>query len=57
MLEQCSWWDVLCDIGRLIGSQSVEEAKPVAVEVGLVAEKEKLIDGGEDLQSNQSTYK
>ena len=44
-------------LARLIGSQSVEEAKPVAVEVGLVAEKEKLIDGGEDLQSNQSTYK
>ncbi|XP_075637152.1 protein RETICULATA-RELATED 3, chloroplastic-like [Castanea sativa] len=44
-------------LARLTGSQSVEEAKPVAVEVGLVAEKEKLIDGGEDLQSNQSTYK
>ncbi|KAM3738850.1 hypothetical protein ACB098_09G162200 [Castanea mollissima] len=44
-------------LARLTGSQSVEEAKPVAVEVGLVAEKKKLIDGGEDLQSNQSTYK
>ena len=32
-------------LARLTGSQSVEEAKPVAVEVGLVAEKEKLIDG------------
>ncbi|KAM3690053.1 hypothetical protein ACJW31_09G092600 [Castanea mollissima] len=44
-------------LARMTGSQSVEEAKPLAVEVGSVAEKEKLIDGGEDLQSNQSTYK
>lgn len=47
-------------LARLTGSQSVEAPKPVAVEVGSVvaAEKEKLIDdGGEDLQSNQSTYK
>lgn len=44
-------------LARMTGSQSVGEAKPVAVEVGLAAEKEKLIDGGEDLQSNQSTYK
>ena len=44
-------------LARMTGSQSVGEAKPVTVEVGSVAEKEKLIDGSEDLQSNQSTYK
>ncbi|CAK7343484.1 unnamed protein product [Dovyalis caffra] len=45
-------------LARMTGSQSVEEPKPVAVDVGLAApEKEKLLDGGEDLQSNQSTFK
>lgn len=44
-------------LARLTGSQSVGEAKPVAAEVGLVAEKEKLIDDAVDYQSNQSTFK
>ncbi|KAH7541796.1 protein RETICULATA-RELATED 3, chloroplastic [Ziziphus jujuba] len=45
-------------LARLTGSQSVEgEKKPLAAEVGSAEEKEKLVDGNEDLQSNQSTYK
>lgn len=44
-------------LARLTGSQSVQGQKPVAVEAGSAAEKEKLVDGNEDLQSNQSTYK
>lgn len=45
-------------LARLTGAQSVGEPKPVAEgEVGSVSEKEKLIDGAEDFQSNQSTYK
>jgi hypothetical protein len=45
-------------LARLTGAQSVGEPKAVAEgEVGSVAEKEKLIDGAEDFQSNQSTYK
>ncbi|XP_015582477.1 protein RETICULATA-RELATED 3, chloroplastic [Ricinus communis] len=38
-------------LARLTGSQSVAEAKPV------LAEKEKLLDDAEELQSNQSTFK
>lgn len=41
-------------LARLTGSQSIGEAKPVAVES---SEKEKLLDGGEELQGNQSTFK
>ncbi|KAJ6407637.1 hypothetical protein OIU84_011011 [Salix udensis] len=45
-------------LARLTGSQSVEEPKLVAVDDGLAApEKEKLLDGGDELQSNQSTFK
>lgn len=46
-------------LARLTGSQSVGEAKSVegGGEVGSAAEKEKLVDESEDLQSNQSTYK
>lgn len=41
-------------LARLTGSQSVGEAKSVGDEG---AEKEKLIDGEDELQSNQSTFK
>jgi protein quaking len=42
----------------MTGSQSVEESKPVADGVRSAAlEKEKLLDGGEELQSKQSTFK
>ncbi|KAJ9179695.1 hypothetical protein P3X46_008031 [Hevea brasiliensis] len=41
-------------LARLTGSQSIGEAKPVVAEG---AEKEKLLDGGDELQSNQSTFK
>ncbi|KDP21842.1 hypothetical protein JCGZ_00629 [Jatropha curcas] len=41
-------------LARLTGSQSVGEAKPVAVEG---SEKEKLLDGGEEMRGNQSTFK
>ncbi|KAF5476431.1 hypothetical protein F2P56_008146 [Juglans regia] len=44
-------------LARMTGSQSVEGAKPVAGEVGSVPEKEKLIDGAEQIQSNPSTCK
>ncbi|KAJ6922681.1 protein RETICULATA-RELATED 3 [Populus alba x Populus x berolinensis] len=45
-------------LARMTGSQSVEEPKLVDVDVGLAApEKEKLLDGGDELQSNQSTFK
>ncbi|KAJ8755322.1 hypothetical protein K2173_019120 [Erythroxylum novogranatense] len=45
-------------LARLTGSQSVEEPKPVAVNVGSPsAIKEKLLEGKEDLQSDQSTSK
>ncbi|XWS22052.1 hypothetical protein CRYUN_Cryun29cG0001700 [Craigia yunnanensis] len=43
-------------LARMTGSQSVEE-KPAMVEVGSIAEKEKLVDGGDDLEINQSTFK
>ncbi|XVF65983.1 hypothetical protein PTKIN_Ptkin09bG0294400 [Pterospermum kingtungense] len=44
-------------LARMTGSQSVEE-KPAMVEVGSVAEKEKLmVDGGDNLETNQSTSK
>ncbi|KAI4355972.1 hypothetical protein L6164_000026 [Bauhinia variegata] len=47
-------------LARMTGAQSVAQEKPVpaAVEVGVVAEKEKLlVRDGEDLQHNQSTSK
>ena len=43
-------------LARMTGSQSVEE-KPAMVEVGSVSEKEKLVDGGDNLETNQSTFK
>ncbi|XVF29751.1 hypothetical protein REPUB_Repub15cG0149000 [Reevesia pubescens] len=43
-------------LARMTGSQSVEE-KPAMIEVGSVAEKEKLVDGGDNLETNQSTFK
>ncbi|XVE80701.1 hypothetical protein DITRI_Ditri15bG0002100 [Diplodiscus trichospermus] len=43
-------------LARMTGSQSVEE-KPAKVEVGSVAEKEKLVGGGDNLDANQSTLK
>ncbi|XVF37376.1 hypothetical protein REPUB_Repub20aG0002700 [Reevesia pubescens] len=43
-------------LARMTGSQSVEE-KPAMVEVGSDAEKEKFVDGGDNLETNQSTYK
>ncbi|KAA8517615.1 hypothetical protein F0562_015089 [Nyssa sinensis] len=45
-------------LARLTGSQSVEKQKMVtAEEVGSAAEKEKLVNGGEDLQSNEPSSK
>ncbi|KAJ6365839.1 hypothetical protein OIU76_030590 [Salix suchowensis] len=45
-------------LARMTGSQSVKESKPDADGVGSAApEKEKLLDGGEEVQSNQSTFK
>ncbi|XP_022761368.1 protein RETICULATA-RELATED 3, chloroplastic-like [Durio zibethinus] len=43
-------------LARMTGSQSVEE-KPAKAEVGSVAEREKLVDGGDKLETNQSTFK
>ncbi|XWS13021.1 hypothetical protein CRYUN_Cryun36dG0001800 [Craigia yunnanensis] len=43
-------------LARMTGSQSVEE-KPAMVEVRSVTEKEKLVDGGDNLETNQSTFK
>ncbi|XP_021290306.1 protein RETICULATA-RELATED 3, chloroplastic [Herrania umbratica] len=43
-------------LARMTGSQSVE-AKPAMVEVGSVAEKEKLVVEGDNLDTNQSTFK
>uniref|UniRef100_A0A2P2J6T7 Uncharacterized protein LOC105121831 n=1 Tax=Rhizophora mucronata TaxID=61149 RepID=A0A2P2J6T7_RHIMU len=45
-------------LARLTGSQSVEETKTVAVDVGSPGtEKEKLLSGGEELQGEQYTSK
>ncbi|XP_022721874.1 protein RETICULATA-RELATED 3, chloroplastic-like [Durio zibethinus] len=41
-------------LARMTGSQSVEE-KPAMVEVGSVADKEKLVDG-DNLEADQSTF-
>ncbi|KAG5248385.1 protein RETICULATA-RELATED [Salix suchowensis] len=45
-------------LARMTGSQSVKESKTDADGVGSAApEKEKLLDVGEEVQSNQSTFK
>lgn len=43
MLEQCCWWNVVCHLAKVTGSQSVEE-KAVTVEDGVAAEKERLLN-------------
>ncbi|OMO88473.1 hypothetical protein CCACVL1_08364 [Corchorus capsularis] len=43
-------------LARMTGSQSVGE-KPERVEVAVAAEKDKLLDGGDHLDTNQSTFK
>ncbi|KAJ7961041.1 Protein RETICULATA-RELATED 3 chloroplastic [Quillaja saponaria] len=44
-------------LARLTGSQSVGEEKAASGEVGSAAERDKLVDSGEDLQNNPSTVK